>query len=150
MHVTDINDRAGSLAILEDGTFLVGCLRPQDIALSQVRFHHLDADFKLIKSHVLDNVPVKLGIEVIKRVGSDFFLNCYGTDKDGKPLPFDTIRMDANFRETGRGKLGGATGLVFDGESVWTGWTRFDKATKIFTSKIVRKPRPAWMQQPSR
>ena len=145
MHVTDINDRAGSLAILEDGTFLVGCLRPQDIALSQVRFHHLDADFKLIKSHVLDNVPVKLGIEVIKRVGSDFFLNCYGTDKDGKPLPFDTIRVDANFRETGRGKLGGATGLVFDGESVWTGWTRFDKESKTYTSKIVRKPRPAWM-----
>ena len=150
MHVTDINDRAGSLAILEDGTFLVGCLRPQDIAPSQVRFHHLDADFKLIKSHVLDNVPVELGIEVIKRVGSDFFLNCYGTDKDGKPLPFDTIRMDANFRETGRGKLGGAMGLVFDGDSVWTGWTRFDKATKTYTSKIVRKPRPAWMQHTSR
>ena len=60
-HVTDINDRSGSLAILEDGSFLVGCLRPQDITKTQVRFHHVDRNYKLIKSYVLDNVPVKLG-----------------------------------------------------------------------------------------
>ena len=67
MHVTDINDRSGSLCILDDGTFLVGCLRPPDISPSQVRFHHLDKDFRLIKSYILDNVNVKLGIEVLKR-----------------------------------------------------------------------------------
>ena len=141
MHTTDINDRAGSLAILADGTFLVGCLRPQDILPSQVRFHHLDKDFKLIKSHVLDNVPVKLGIEILKRRGSDVYLNMYGVDKNKKSLGFDAIRLDANFREAVRGKLGGATGLVFDGEFVWTGWSRLDEASKTFTSKIVRKPR---------
>ena len=141
MHVTDINDRAGSLAILEDGTFLVGCLRPSDILPSQVRFHHLDKDFNLIRSHVLDNVPVLLGIEILKRRGSDVYLNMYGVDKDKKPLGFDAIRLDANFREAARGRLGGSTGLVFDGEFTWTGWTKSDKDSKTYTSKIVRKPR---------
>ena len=144
MHVTGINDRAGSLAILEDGTFLVGCLRPSDILPSQVRFHHLDRDFNLIKSHVLDNVPVKLGIEVLKRRGCDVYLNLYGVDKDRKSLGFDAIRLDANFREVARGKLGGATGLVFDGEFVWTGWTKLDEASNTYTSKIVRKPIQKW------
>ena len=141
MHVTGINDRAGSLAILADGTFLVGCLRPRDILPSQVRFHHLDRDFNLIKSHVLDNVPVKLGIEILKRQGSDIYLNMYGVDKDKKPLGFDAIRLGADFRETARGRLGGSTGLVFDGEFVWTGWTKLDEASGTYTSKIVRRPR---------
>ena len=144
MHTMDINDRAGSLVILKDGTFLVGCLRPQDILPSQVRFHHLDKDFNLIKSHVLDNVPVKLGIEILKRRGSDIYLNLYGVDKDKKSLGFDAIRLDANFREVARGKLGGATGLVFDGEFVWTGWTKLDEASNTYTSKIVRKPIQKW------
>ena len=139
LHRTDIHDRSGSLAILDDGTFLVGCLRPQDIALTQVRFHHLDRDFKLIRSYVLDDVPVKLGIEVIKRKGDEFYLCMYGTDKDKKPLGFDTIVLGPDFRERRRLKLGGGTGLVFGGESAWTGWTRADKETKVFTSKIHRK-----------
>ena len=144
MHQTDIDDRAGSLAILGDGTFLVGCLRPPDIAPTQVRFHHLDKDFKLIKSHVLDNVPVKLGIEVIKRRGSTVYLDMYGSGHDRKLLGFDAIRLDADFREAARGKLGGATGMVFDGDNVWTGWTRLDKDAGTYTSKIVRKPAPTW------
>ena len=144
MHVTGINDRAGSLTILDDGTFLVGCLRPRDIAPTQVRFHHLDGDFKLIRSHVVDNVPVRLGIEVMKRRGKAVYLGMYCIDKDRKPLEFDTVRLDGDFRETGRGKLGCGTGLVFDGDFAWTGWTRADKKTGVFTSKIVRKPLPAW------
>ena len=141
MHVTGINDRAGSLAILADGTFLVGCLRPQDILPSQVRFHHLDKDFNLIKSHVLDNVPVKLGIEILKRRGGDIYLNMYGIDKNMKPLGFDAIRLGPDLREAARGSLGGSTGLVFDGEFMWTGRSKLDEASKTYTSKIVRKPR---------
>ena len=144
MHVTGINDRAGSLAILADGTFLVGCLRPQDILPSQVRFHHLDKDFNLIKSHVLDNVPVKLGIEVIKRRGNDIFLDMYGVDKNGRSLGFDAVRLGPDFREIARGRLGGAMGLVFDGDFAWTAWSRKDAGGNAFTSKIVRKQIPEW------
>lgn len=138
MHRTDIHDRSGSLAILDDGTFLVGCLRPQDIALTQVRFHHLDRNFKLIRSYVLDNVPVKLGIEVIKRRGDEFYLCMYGADKDLKPLDFNTIVLGPDFKERRRLNLGGSVGLVFCGESVWTGSTRIDKETKSYTSNIRR------------
>ena len=139
MHVLDINDRAGSLAILEDGTFLVGCLRPQDIAPTQVRFHHLDRDFKLIRSHVLDNVPVKLGIEIIKRHGDEFYLCVYGVDRDKRPLDFDTIVLGPDLRERRRLKLGAATGLVFCGEAIWAASTRMiDKETKTYASKIRR------------
>ena len=131
MHVTDIHDRSGSLAILADGTFAVGCLRPQDISKSQVRFHHLDRDFKLIESRVLDNVPVKLGIEVIKRRGDDLYLNMYG-----KP---GTIRLDRNFNETWRGELGGSCGLVFDGDDIWNGATKRDPKSGRYASKLVRR-----------
>ena len=144
MHVLGINDRAGSLAVLDDGSFLVGCLRPRDIAPTQVRFHHLDKDFKLLSSHVLDNVPVRLGIEVIKRRGADVFLCMYGVDADKNPLKFSALRLGPDFREAARGRLGGATGLVFDGDFAWTGWTRQMGAGKAYTSKIVRGPGPQW------
>lgn len=85
-NVTDINDRSGSLAILEDGTFLVGCLRPQDIKPTQVRFHHLDRDYRLIRSYVLDDVPVVLGIEVIKVRKDGIYLCMYNFDDK---LPYD-------------------------------------------------------------
>ena len=150
MHTTDINDRAGSLAILDDGTFLIGCLRPRDILPSQVRFHHLDSNFKLIKSHVLDNVPVKLGIEIIKRCGKSIYLDMYGADKDRKPLGFDAIRLGADLREEARGQLGGAMGLVFDGEFAWTGRSVLDTATKEYTSKLVRRKLPKWISEDGR
>ena len=144
MHVTGINDRAGSLAILDDGSFLVGCLRPRDIAPTQVRFHHLDKSFNLLRSHVLDNVPVRLGIEVIKRRGADVFLCMYGVDADKNPLKFNALRLGPDFREAARGRLVGATGLVFDGSFAWTGWTRQKGAGMAYTSKIVRGPGPKW------
>ena len=124
MHVLDINDRAGSLAMLDDGTFLVGCLRPGNIRADQVRFHHIGRDYKLIKSYVLDNVPVKLGIETIRRVGDRFYLGFYGCAADGTKLDFDAIAIDGSFREVWRGKLGSSLGLVVDGGDVWVGAKR--------------------------
>ena len=129
----DIVDRSGSLAILEDGTFVVGCLRPQDISPTQVRFHHLTSDFKLIKSYVLDNVPVKLGIEVIKRQGDDLYLCCYYP----KGL---TIKLDKNFKEVARYEANGTTGLVFDKEYAWIGSTKKNAEANYYTSKLVRVP----------
>ncbi|MBO5751599.1 MAG: VWA domain-containing protein [Kiritimatiellae bacterium] len=147
MHVLDINDRAGSLTILDDGSFLVGCLRPGDIALSQVRFHHLTSDFTLIKSYVLDNLPVRLGIEILKRYNGSVYLNMYGVNKEGAKLGYDSIRLSADFKEEARGRMGGATGLVFDGDNIWTGWTNLDKSTKEYTSKIVRRKFPKWAKK---
>ena len=135
-HVTDINDRSGSLAILDDGSFLVGCLRPQDIAKTQVRFHHLGRDFKLVKSYVLDNVPVMLGIETIKLHGGNFYLNHYA---DGGLC----IKLDKSFREVARYRLNGTCGLVFDGGQVWVGVTRRSKDGRGFRSGLKRIVPPA-------
>ena len=128
MHVTDINDRSGSLCILDDGTFLVGCLRPPDISPSQVRFHHLDKDFRLIKSYILDNVNVKLGIEVLKRHKGFTYVVPYGM----------CLKLDGDFKEVARYKYGGAKGLVFDGDDVWIGVGLKNKATNRHASKLVR------------
>lgn len=147
MHTVDMNDRAGSLAILDDGTFLVGCLRPRDIAPTQVRFHHLDRNFGLIKSHVLDDVPVMLGIEILKIRGKSVYLNMYGVGKGRKSLGFDAIRLGPDLREAARGKLGGSTGLVFDGDFVWVGRSKPDGNTKVYTSKLVRRPCPKWVAE---
>ena len=140
MHVTDIHDRSGSLTILDDGTFLVGCLRPQDVRPDQVRFHHIGRDYRLIRSYVLDNVPVKLGIEVIKRQGDGFVLCTYGGDRNGKKLDFNCIRLDRDFREVGRENLNGACGFIRDGASVWVGKSTRDKETKRYTSALRRTP----------
>ena len=136
MHILDITDRAGSLAMLDDGSFLVGCLRPGDIRADQVRFHHIGRDYKLIKSHVLDNVPVKLGIETIHRIGDRFYLGFYGTSADGKRLDFDMIAIDGNFREVWRGRVSGGVGFVADGNSLWIATTRQKKPDNFFTSTI--------------
>ena len=135
-HVTDINDRSGSLAILDDGTFLVGCLRPPDITKTQVRFHHLDRNYKLIKSYVLDNVPVKLGIETIKRHGGFYYLNHYL--KGGL-----CIKLDKDFKEVARYQVDGTCGLIFDGDYIWVGKTRRGADAKMWTSGIMRIKPPA-------
>ena len=127
-HVTDINDRSGSLAILEDGTFLIGCLRPPDITKTQVRFHHLDRNFKLLKSYVLDNVPVELGIETIKRHNGYFYLSHYTGNL--------CIKLDRNFKEVGRYNVNGTCGLVFDGDKIWVGATWLKPGTKRWVSGL--------------
>lgn len=134
-HVTDVNDRSGSLAILDDGTFLVGCLRPPDITATQVRFHHLDKDFKLIKSYVLDDVPVKLGIETIKLHGGFYYLNMY---LNGGLC----LKLDGEFKEVERYRLNGTYGLVFDGDEVWAGYTRQNPETKKWASGLKRVASP--------
>ena len=135
-HVTDINDRSGSLCILEDGTFLVGCLRPPDITPTQVRFHHIGKDYKLIKSYVLDNVPVKLGIETIKRHNGFFYLNHY--TKGGL-----CIKLDKDFKEVARFTFNGTCGLIFDGGNVWVGVSKRYAERKRFSSSLKRLSPPA-------
>lgn len=134
-NVTDINDRSGSLAILDDGTFLVGCLRPPDIEKTQVRFHHLDKNYKLIKSYVLDNVPVKLGIETIKRRGDHYYFNQYASGGL-------CLKLDKNFREIARYKFDGTCGLVFDGDHAWIGSTHFNADKKRWASSLKRVTTP--------
>lgn len=54
--IEDAFDRAGSLAILPDGSFVVGCLRPPDVRVDQVRFYHLSPDFKVLSRHVIGDI----------------------------------------------------------------------------------------------
>lgn len=140
-HKTSLNDRSGSLAIREDGTFLVGCLRPRDVTATQVKFHHLDKDFKLIRTYIIDNVPVRLGIETIKIRDGFTYLHVAPIDAKSKHLAFDTVKLDANFKEVWRGKMHGDRGIFFDGKNRWCGFSNFDGATKTWHSRLVRNPR---------
>lgn len=137
-HVMPANDRAGSFAILEDGSFVVGCLRPNDISASQVRFHHVSADFKILSTHLVDNLKIKMGIETIKRYGDSLYLMCYGAP---------SIRLDAKtFKETGRmGGINGTLGFIYDGQSCWFGKTNHIKGKKpvVWQSKLVRLDKDA-------
>ena len=130
-HVLPVNDRAGSLAILEDGSFVVGCLRPKDILSSQARFHHVGRDFSLKSTHLLENVNVRLGIEVIKRTGDTLFMMLYGGP---------TVKVDAKtFAEKGRlENKGGQMGLLFDGDHCWRGYSRQPEGGKVWKSWIKR------------
>lgn len=134
MHVLDINDRAGSFCFLEDGTCLVGCLRHPALRPSEVKFHHLDRDFRLIRTHVVDlGKPVQLGIEVIRRYGNDVYLFVYGGP---------VMRLDAKTLEvTGRFKpFGGQMGFSKDGDSAWIGVSRRSEKGKPWTSSIRSVP----------
>ena len=133
-HVTDINDRSGSFCFLEDGTCLVGCLRHPELKPDQVRFHHLDKNFKLIKSYILDNVTVRLGIEIIRRRGDFIYLFLY----KGKGL---CIKLDRNFHEVDRFEsCPGNMGIFWDGAYVWRGVSHRVNEKKLYTSALERAP----------
>ena len=140
--IENASDRAGSLAILPDGSFIIGCLRPPDVRADQVRFYHLSPEFKVLSRHEIGDMPIPLGIEVIKYHRGDLWLFSYG----GK-----TIRLDAaTFAEKGRyDGLKGALGAVFDGDGFWhakcdkEAGSTFDKTDKpetVFCSSLVRVP----------
>lgn len=140
--VEDASDRAGSLAILPDGSFIIGCLRPPDVRADQIRFYHLSPDFKVLSRHEIDDMPIRLGIEVIKYYRGDLWLFSYG----GK-----TIRLDAaTFSEKGRyDGMNGELGAIFDSDSFWYAkcdkdvGLKFDKDEKseaVFHSSLMRAP----------
>ena len=133
-HVLPANDRAGSLAVLEDGSFVVGCLRPGDITASQVRFHHVSADFNILSTHLVDGLKIEMGIETIKRYGDSLYLMCYGAP---------TVRLDATtFAETGRmSGYDGTRGFVYDGQHFWQGVST--SSSGVWRSKLVRLDRSA-------
>jgi len=133
MHVLDINDRSGSFCFLEDGTFLVGCLRHPSLKPSEVKFHHVGRDYKLIKTHVVDvGKAVELGIEVIRREGDEIFLFIYGGP---------VMKLDAKtFAVTGRYKsFGGQMGYFREGPTAWVAESKRDPETKRWKSRLVGK-----------
>ena len=134
VHIMTANDRAGSFADLKDGSFLVGCLRPGDITDSQVRFHHVSPDFDILSTHLVDNLRVKMGIEVIKRYGDAIYLMSYGGP---------VVCLDAKtFKETGRlNGINGTRGLIYDGHHCWLGRSQRlpgKPPAGGWTSKLVR------------
>ena len=137
MHVLDINDRAGSFCRLADGTYLIGCLRHPSLKPTEVKFHHVDRDFKLIKTHVVDvGRPVPMGIEVIRRDGDDLYLFIYY----GPVMKLDakTFEVKGRYRD-----FGGQMGFSPDGESAWVGETTYDEASRTYSSGLKKVP-VAW------
>ena len=138
-----LTDRSGSFAILPDGSFVVGCLRPPDIEMTQVRLHHLGSDYRLLESVVLDNVEVKRGIETIKYRDGELFLSMYS----GAGL---LVVLDAKtFKEKRRQQYNGCFGLVFDGDSAWCGRSAKNAETGRHTSSLVRCALPDGCVPPS-
>lgn len=140
--IENVSDRAGSLAILPDGSFIVGCLRPPDVRADQVRFYHLSPEFKVLSRHEIGDMPIRLGIEVIKYHHGDLWLFSYG----GK-----TVRLDsATFAEKGRyDGLRGELGAVFDDDGFWYAkcdkevgsmFDKVDRSETFFRSSLVRAP----------
>ena len=138
MHVLDINDRAGSFCFLEDGTCLVGCLRHPSLKPSEVKFHHIGKDWKLIKTHVVDvGKRVKLGIEVIRRYGDEVQLFIYG----GPVMRLDAKTLEVIGCERSRG---GQKGHARDGDGIWIGESEKNgKGAKTWKSRLVRIPAQA-------
>ena len=135
--LSNLTDRAGSLSVMEDGAFAVGCLRPEDIAKNQARLHLLGPDFRLVRTVVLDNFEIPLGIETIKYREGELYLSCY---KGGSGL---LVVLNAQtFTEKRRQKFNGATGLVFDGPYAWRGRTVQDVKTKKWKSSLIRCEAP--------
>ena len=134
MHVLDINDRAGSFCFLEDGSFLVGCLRHPSLKPSEVKFHHIGRDWKLIKTHVVDvGKPVPLGIEVIRRYGDEIRLFIYRAPN----LKLDVKTLEVVGREESRG---GQMGYFREGDGFWTGESgKSADPPKMFKSRIIRQ-----------
>ena len=116
----EVNDFAGSFTFLDDGTCLIGCLRAKDIPEDQVRYHHFDRNFKLIKTHVHGNLKVPCGIEVIRAYGDFIYLAIYRGDETATPDGI-VVKLDRNFNEVARFNHDGQMGLIFDGPYVWTG-----------------------------
>ena len=125
-------DRAGSLEILPDGSFVIGCLRPPEVAEDQVRFYHLTEDFKVLSRHEIDRMPVRLGIENIKYYDGRLYCFIY----DG-----DTVELDwKTFSETGRfSGTGGQLGALLEKTGVWTGRCETGKETPgVYRSSLNR------------
>lgn len=142
MHVLDINDRAGSLCFLEDGTFLVGCLRHPALTSRWVKFHHIGKDYRLIKTYYVDlEKSVEMGIEVIRRLGDDIYLFVY----KGPVIRLDakTLAVKGRYRS-----FGGEMGFAVDGDFVWTGYSVRDKTREGCVSELRRK-RLAWEPFPA-
>lgn len=136
-HILDhVTDRIGSLAILPDHSFVVGCLRPQDIGRTQIRLHHLANDYSLLQSAVIDNAAVPLGIETIKYHDGELYLGMNGVN--GLTIVLDT----AEFREKRRHSFKGTMGLVFNGRFAWIGMSDWDAQTGVWRSRLVRYPIP--------
>lgn len=135
-HVVDgPADGAGALAILPDGTFVVGCIRPPDINVrTQLRLHHIGRDYRLIASYLVDDVDVPLGIETIKRRDGELYLFTYSTTTP-------CIVLDAKtFRERRRVHgLNGACGLAFGTDFCYGGKTVRSKDGK-WTSSVSSVP----------
>jgi len=139
MHVLDINDRAGSFCFLEDGSMLVGCLRHPALKPSEVKFHHIGSDYKLIKTHVVDlGRPVRLGIEVIRRLEDGVYLFIYGSPI--VRLNAKTLEVTGRFRDFG-GQMGFArrNGTTWVGTSIWKKEKDTDKFGR-WSSGLVVKP----------
>ena len=125
-------DRAGSLEILPDGSFVIGCLRPPEVASDQVRFYHLSEDFKVLSRHEIDRMPVRFGIENIKYYGGRLYCFIY----DG-----DTVVLDGkSFVEKGRhSETGGQLGAVLEKDGVWVGRCEAREDTpSIYRSSLIR------------
>lgn len=145
-HVLPANDRAGSLAVLDDGSFVVGCLRPGDISKTQVRFHHVSADFRLLSTHVVDDMEIPMGIETIKLIDGYLYMNCqHGPTLKVDPKTFEVVSRLNPF--------GGTRGYIADGERCWKGVSVMGPAVAVpergkgryrtWRSKLVREKRPA-------
>lgn len=111
------NDRAGSLAKLPDGDWLVGCLRGSGLAPTQVRAHRYSADFSEYRGPVVWDLPkaVQMGIETIHFCNGVAYLSIYGS-----PM----LKLDKDLKIESELKLDGTVGWFVADDKMWVAYTK--------------------------
>jgi hypothetical protein len=107
---------AGGMTWKGDRFYVVGGLPPTH---SRNYVHEYDADFRLVKRHVLETGYTVLGIQTAAFMDGEFLFGIYG----GGGNPSGLLRCSADFKRIRRYTGNGAVGFARIGGRIYTGFT---------------------------
>lgn len=100
--VPDLVHGAGGMAFHNGHFILIGGLPP---GTPENDVYEYDADFKLLKKHVLASGYTLMGIQTIEHADGAWWFGCYGK-------PQVLLRADGDFKFTGKWEFPAAVGMV--------------------------------------
>ena len=126
----DVDEHHAGIEARDGKVYVAVCILPEKtggktLPDSRVTVNVYDADtLALLEEHVTD---------INDRSGSLCILDDGGL----------CLKLDKDFREVARYRFDGTVGLVFDRDSVWTGYSCYNPDTKTWTSGLRRVVPPA-------
>lgn len=100
--VPEVVHGAGGMAHRDGHFFVVGGLPP---GVEENYVYEYDAQFKLVKRHVLASGYTLMGIQTVEYADGSWWFGCYGK-------PAVLLRADDRFQMTGRWEFNGAVGMA--------------------------------------